>query len=33
MISDSSDNDYCHRNFRVTAYFDFCHILQFGKAK
>ena len=33
MISDSSDNDYCHINFRKTVYIYFCHILQFEKAK
>ena len=26
MISYSSDNDYCHRNFRKTVYIYFCHI-------
>ena len=33
MISYSSDNDYCHRNFRKTVYIYFCHIFQFRKAK
>ena len=33
MISDSSDNEYCHRNFRKTVYIYFCHIFQFRKAK
>ena len=26
MISDSSDNDYCHRNFRKTIYIYFCSL-------
>ena len=26
MISDSSDNDCCHRNFRKTVYIYFCSL-------
>ena len=33
MISDSSDNDYCHRNFRKTIYIYFSHVFKSRKAK
>ena len=33
MLSDSSDNDSCHRNFRKTIYIYFSHVFKSRKAK